>query len=88
MPSRPIRGVFTTCKETFREWVEDCYQDSYRRVPSDGSAADFGDCSSRVLRGGSWAYGPEDLRAASRDKNTGTGRYSNYGFRLARSLTP
>jgi formylglycine-generating enzyme required for sulfatase activity len=68
------------------EWVEDCYQDSYRRVPSDGSAADFGDCSSRVLRGG--AYGPEDLRAASRDKNTGTGRYSNYGFRLARSLTP
>jgi formylglycine-generating enzyme required for sulfatase activity len=60
-----------------REWVEDCYQDSYRRVPSDGSAADFGDCSSRVLRGGSWAYGPEDLRAASRDKNTATGRYSN-----------
>ena len=36
------------------EWVEDCWNDSYRGAPSDGSAWERGDCSSRVYRGGSW----------------------------------
>ena len=37
------------------EWVEDCWHESYEGAPSDGSAWTSGDCSRRVLRGGSWA---------------------------------
>ena len=36
------------------EWVEDCWHDDYEGAPSDGSAwTAQGDCSRRVLRGGS-----------------------------------
>jgi formylglycine-generating enzyme required for sulfatase activity len=42
----------------------------------------------RVLRGGSWNSNPQNLRSAFRFRN-GTGvRYNNYGFRVARTLTP
>jgi formylglycine-generating enzyme required for sulfatase activity len=33
-------------------WTEDCYHDSYKGAPTDGSAWTIGDCSSRVIRGG------------------------------------
>ena len=36
------------------EWVQDCWNESYRGAPADGSAWESGDCSLRVLRGGSW----------------------------------
>ena len=36
------------------EWVQDCWNESYRGAPADGSAWERGDCSQRVLRGGSW----------------------------------
>ena len=39
------------------EWVQDCWHDSYRNAPLDGSAwmnDNTGDCSLAVLRGGSW----------------------------------
>ena len=36
------------------EWIQDCYNDSYSGAPSDGSAWESGNCSERVLRGGSW----------------------------------
>ena len=39
-----------------REWVEDCYNDSYVGAPTDGSAWKSGDCDQRVLRGGSWWF--------------------------------
>ena len=58
------------------EWVEDCWHESYEGAPSDGSAwleKDGGDCSRRVLRGGSWDYEPGFLRSADR-----YGNYSNY----------
>ena len=39
------------------EWVEDCGHDSYDGAPSDGSAwTSGGDCSTRVVRGGSWDF--------------------------------
>ena len=71
-----------------REWVEDCWNDSYSGAPSDGSAWLRGDCAKRVLRGGSWFSYPWNLRAAYRGGYTTGLRYDYLGFRVARTLTP
>ena len=68
------------------EWVEDCWNAGYAEAPSDGSAWLSGDCSSRVLRGGSWADSTSGLRAALRVSNSTGGRNRNVGFRVARTL--
>ena len=70
------------------EWVEDCLNFSYAGAPSDGSAWRSGDCSWRMLRGGSWDYFPRDLRSASRFLYTSGNRDYDLGFRVARTLTP
>ena len=66
------------------EWVEDCYNDSYVGAPSDGSAWKSGNCSERVLRGGSRDHQPWFLRSANRFKYTTEFRYDISGFRVAR----
>ncbi len=69
------------------EWVEDCWQGSYDDTPSDGSAWISSDrCGGHVLRGGSWRYGPRDLRSAIRGANGSGTRYSDIGFRVARTI--
>ena len=68
------------------EWVEDCWNDSYRGAPSDGSAWTSGDCSIRVLRGGSWDDYPEVLRSAGRGWSDVGIRRNYIGFRVARTL--
>jgi formylglycine-generating enzyme required for sulfatase activity len=70
------------------DWVEDCWNDSYRGAPTDGSAWTVGDCSSRVLRGGSWDIYPRYLRSAYRHVTYTSYRSNDVGFRLARTLTP
>ena len=42
----------------------------------------------RVLRSGSWDYGAVNLRSAIRGRYSTTSRLYNYGFRVARTLTP
>ena len=70
------------------EWVEDCWNGSYRGAPTDGKAWKSGDCSRRVLRGGSWNFNPRNLRSANRNWFVTGIRSSNFGFRVARTLTP
>lgn len=68
------------------EWVEDCWNASYRSAPTDGAAWVTGDCRRRVLRGGSWGYAPKDLRSSYREGATLTNRNFNFGFRVVRVL--
>jgi formylglycine-generating enzyme required for sulfatase activity len=70
------------------QWVEDCYHGNYDDAPADGSAWTSGDCSRRVLRGGSWYDVPGDLRAANRNWDTAGSRSGSVGFRVGRTLTP
>jgi formylglycine-generating enzyme required for sulfatase activity len=70
------------------DMVEDCYHDSYRGAPSDGSAWTSGDCGRRVVRGGSWLNIPLSLRSAFRFRLTARDRGFNYGLRIGRTLTP
>ena len=67
------------------EWTQDCWNANYNGAPTDGSAWTQGDCSQRVVRGGSWNDLPRNLRAALRNGLAGAGRYGNYGFRVART---
>ncbi len=71
------------------EWVQDCYHDSYRGAPTDGSVWLGDDCGDRrVLRGGSWGGKPENLRSAERLRFTPADRDGNIGFRLAHDRCP
>ena len=76
------------------EWVEDCWHDDYTGAPTNGNAwlsgckQNYEGKYNRVLRGGSWAREPEYLRSANRDRISATGRSSDFGFRVARTLTP
>lgn len=73
------------------EWTDDCWNGSplygsYNGVPTDGSAWTGGDCSYRVLRGGSWQDVPEHLRSAARWRLPPGERENTIGFRVARTL--
>ena len=68
------------------EWTEDCWNGSYEGASTDGSAWLSGDCSARVLRGGSWNYEPRSVRAAYRIRVETEDRSDGIGFRVARTL--
>ena len=68
------------------EWTEDCWNETYSGAPGDGSARRSGDCSSRVLRGGSWIVKPRFLRSADRSGNPAGNRDNIIGFRVARTI--
>jgi len=68
------------------EWVEDCWNDSYRGAPADGSAWTTGQCRQRGLRGGSFASRANFTRSAARFRYDQDVRYYANGFRVARDL--
>ncbi len=70
------------------EWVQDCWNDSYNGAPADGSAWDRGNCSGKIVRGGSWYRSPQVLRASIRWGTPADDRGSTLGFRVARTFTP
>jgi formylglycine-generating enzyme required for sulfatase activity len=66
------------------EWVEDCWDDSYKTAPKDGSAWIKPDCRERVLRGGSFNNDQRFVRTAARFKYDFDVRYYTNGFRVVR----
>lgn len=69
-----------------REWVEDCWHKQYDGAPSNSRAwqqANEGDCSRRVLRGGSWFTDGFYSRVSDRDWGENEEKTHHYGFRLA-----
>jgi len=69
------------------ERVEDCWHESYAGAPSDTNVWKAGDCSRRVLRGGSWRSGlPWIMRSANRFGNGFGSRGIGIGFRISRTL--
>jgi formylglycine-generating enzyme required for sulfatase activity len=70
------------------EWVEDCWNDSYKGAPRDGSAWTTGDCDRHVVRGGSWVDLPWVLRVANRNAFGASYRGYLRGFRVARPPAP
>jgi len=70
------------------EWVEDRWHESYDGASADGSAKITGIYSYHIQRGGSWSSYPEVIRSAFRGWAHPGVRSNDYGFRLARTLTP
>jgi formylglycine-generating enzyme required for sulfatase activity/class 3 adenylate cyclase len=68
------------------QWVEDCWHNNYHGAPSDGSAWIESDCTSHVIRSGSWKNDQRYVRPANRDSYDTNVRYPTHGFRVALSL--
>lgn len=69
-----------------REWVQDCWHDSYKGAPRDGRAWEGADCTKRTIRGGSW-YGQRSyVRSANRFWYGRYFRNNNLGLRIVQSL--
>jgi formylglycine-generating enzyme required for sulfatase activity len=78
-------GLYDTAGNV-AEWVEDCWNDSYRNAPKDGSAWTAGQCALRVLRGGSYDSQAKTVRSTARFRYDTDVRYSSNGFRVVREL--
>lgn len=68
------------------EWTADCWNDSYKGAPADGSAWTRGECLSRVLRGGSWNLDADYMRSSRRSTYDRDVRYYLNGLRVAKDL--
>lgn len=68
------------------EWVQDCWNDTYKGAPSNGAAWSTGQCQQRGLRGGSFAAKAAYARSAARFRYDQDVRYYTNGFRIARDL--
>jgi formylglycine-generating enzyme required for sulfatase activity/class 3 adenylate cyclase len=68
------------------QWVEDCWHRTYQGAPTDGSSWVESDCTSHVLRSGSWRNDARYARPSNRDSYDTNVRYPTHGFRIA--LTP
>ena len=69
-----------------REWMQDCWNNSYAEAPNDGSAWMSGKCYKVILRGGAWALDASQMRAAYRHRGLALARTNMDGFRLAQSI--
>lgn len=66
------------------EWTEDAYAEYGGDAGAEGEDDHF---LLRVLRGGSWAYGPRQVRCAFRNVMSPTGRSYSAGFRVVKEAS-
>jgi formylglycine-generating enzyme required for sulfatase activity len=78
-------GLYDTAGNA-AEWVEDCWNDSYRGAPKDGSPWTAGQCRLRGLRGGAYDSQAKTVRSTARFRYDSDVRYSANGFRVVREL--
>ncbi|MEB3335181.1 MAG: SUMF1/EgtB/PvdO family nonheme iron enzyme [Cyanobacteriota bacterium] len=64
------------------EWCMDPWHESYVGAPRDGNAWTNGGGESKLLRGGSWNYGPRDCRSAIRNHDSPGNVNITFGFRV------
>ena len=67
------------------EWCADRWHENYEAAPTDGSSWDDRDDNDNhyhLLRGGSWYYGPEVCRSASRFRSYHVSVVNHIGFRV------
>lgn len=72
------------------EWVEDCAHKNYKFAPYDGSPwllENNGDCSKRLLRGGSWRHSEAVSRSSNLVQKKVFYTSSSVGFRVAKTLS-
>jgi formylglycine-generating enzyme required for sulfatase activity/class 3 adenylate cyclase len=67
------------------QWVEDCWHKNYQGAPADGSAWVEAECTSHVIRSGSWKNDARYVRPSNRDSYDTNVRYPTHGFRVALS---
>jgi formylglycine-generating enzyme required for sulfatase activity len=67
------------------EWTQDCWNPNHEGAPAEAQVRNKGDCSRRVVRGGSWASPQSTIRSAARLSQPTSYRASDLGFRLART---
>ena len=68
------------------EWVEDCYFDSYRDAPNDGTAWVESGCRERTIRGGAFNKPGESLRITKRGRHDADAKLFVIGFRVVREV--
>ena len=82
-------GLFGMLGNAF-QWTADCWNLNYVGAPKDGKPWLSGDCTRRVIRGGSDHSLPIFIRSAARSAGTLDGTVWDYssmtGFRVARNL--
>ena len=68
------------------QWTADCWFPNYQGAPADSTARDAKGCDKRVLRGGSFRSGHDDITVVARNNYDQSVRYQLNGFRVARDL--
>ena len=74
--------------DNVHEWCRDWYDPHYYQVSPEKNPTGPESGSRRVSRGGSWRHSVKASRAAHRSSIPPGYRYTDYGFRLARSVPP
>jgi formylglycine-generating enzyme required for sulfatase activity len=81
-------GLYDTAGNVM-EWVQDCWHESYRGAPSDGSVweqKDGGNCGLRGIRGGHSRRAQDQMSSSFRRWNRPDARLRGAGFRLVREI--
>ena len=80
-------GLFDTHGNVW-EWCADDWHENYEGAPIDGSVWDASnDSGSKVIRGGSWDYSPQNCRSAFRNTVAPVVRSNGIGFRVLLPLS-